>query len=108
LIDKRLVPTLVQCCVAIIRFSNTKQGLLLSEPGSSLDGYPGFSVRAPAATKRISHLLRSVKWSLLQIDRSLLEEGEKDGKKLKEQGKRIVCLWDGSVREKAERSKSEG
>ena len=26
LLDKRLVRTLVQCCVAIIRFRNTKQG----------------------------------------------------------------------------------
>ena len=31
LLDKRLVRTLVQCCVAIIRFRNQKQGLLLSE-----------------------------------------------------------------------------
>lgn len=31
LLDKRLVRTVVQCCVAIIRFRNTKQGLLLSE-----------------------------------------------------------------------------
>jgi hypothetical protein len=30
-LDKRLVRTLVQCCVAIIRFRNHKQGLLLSE-----------------------------------------------------------------------------
>ena len=33
-LDKRLVRTLVQCCVAIIRFRNQKQGLLLSELGS--------------------------------------------------------------------------
>ena len=31
LLAKRLVRTLVQCCVAIIRFRNHKQGLLLSE-----------------------------------------------------------------------------
>ena len=31
LLDKRLVRTLVQCCVAIIRFRNNKHGLLLSE-----------------------------------------------------------------------------
>jgi len=30
-VDKRRVRTVVQCCVAIIRFRNTKQGLLLSE-----------------------------------------------------------------------------
>lgn len=30
-LDKRLVTTLVQCCVAIMRFRNSKQGLLLSD-----------------------------------------------------------------------------
>lgn len=38
LVDKRLVRTLVQCCVAILRFRNHKQGLLLSELGSYMDG----------------------------------------------------------------------
>ena len=108
LLDKRLVRTLVQCCVAIIRFRNTKQGLLLSELGSSMDGYRGLSTTAPAGTKRIRNLLRSIKWSILQIDRSLLEEAEKEVRTLKEQGKRIFCIWDGSVIEKPESSKLEG
>src|SRR6266536_436068 len=108
LIDKRLVRTLVQCCVAIIRFRNNKQGLLLSELGSYLDGYPGLSARATAGTKRISNLLRSLKWSIMHIDRYLLEEADKEVKKLKEQGKRIFCIWDGSVIEKPESSKIEG
>ncbi len=56
LLDKRLVRTLVQCCVAIIRFRNTKQGLLLSEFGSYMDGYRGLSRSATAGTKRISNL----------------------------------------------------
>jgi hypothetical protein len=30
-LDKRLVRTVVSCCVAILRFRNSKQGLLLSE-----------------------------------------------------------------------------
>lgn len=105
-LDKRLVRTLVQCCIAIIRFRNNKQGLLLSELGSYLDGYPGLS--ATAGTKRISNLLRSIKWSVLHIDRYLLEEAGKEVKKLKEQGKRILCIWDGSVIEKPESSKIEG
>jgi hypothetical protein len=41
LLDKRLLRTLVQCCVAIIRFRNNKQGLWLSELGSYMDGYLG-------------------------------------------------------------------
>lgn len=61
LIDKRLVRTFVQCCVATMRFRNNKQGLLLSELGSYLDGYPGVSTTATAGTKRISNLLRSLK-----------------------------------------------
>jgi Transposase DDE domain len=108
LIDKRLVRTLLQCCVAIIRFRNNKQGLLLSELGSYLDGYPGLSTTATAGTKRISNLLRSIKWSIMHIDRYLLEEADKEVKKLKEQGKRILCIWDGSVLEKPESSKIEG
>lgn len=108
LLDKRLVRTLVQCCIAIIRFRNNKQGLLLSELGSYLDGYPGLSATATAGTKRISNLLRSIKWSVLHIDRYLLEEAGKEVRKLKEQGKRILCIWDGSVIEKPESSKIEG
>src|SRR5712692_1052378 len=66
------------------------------------------SVSAPAGTKRLSNLLRSLKWSLLQIDQFLLREAEKEGKHLKEQGKRILCIWDGSVIEKPESEKLEG
>jgi hypothetical protein len=108
LLDKRLVRTLVQCCVAIIRFRNNTQGLLLSEPGSSMDGYRGLSATATAGTRRISNLLRSIQWSILLIDRYLLEEAEQEVKTLKEQGKRILCIGDGSVIEKPESSKLEG
>ena len=80
----------------------------MSELGSYMDGYRGLSATATAGTKRISNLLRSIKWSILQIDRYLLEEAEKEVRTLKEQGKRIVCIWDGSVIEKPESSKLEG
>lgn len=108
LLDKRLVRTLVQCCVAMIRFRNNKQGLLLSELGSYMDGYRGLSERAPAGTKRVSNLLRSLKWSVLQIDQYLLNEANKEVEKLKEQGKKILCIWDGSVLEKPESRTLEG
>src|SRR5713101_3008995 len=94
-LDKRLVRTLVYCCVAILRFRNNKQGLLLSELGSYLDGDPGLSTTATAGTKRIGNLIRSLKWSIFQIDRYLLEEADREVKKLKEQGKRLLCIWDG-------------
>lgn len=101
-LDKRLVRTLVQCCVAIIRFRNHKQGLLLSELGSYLDGYAGLSRTATAGTKRVGNLLRSLKWSALHIDRFLLEEANTEVQRLKAEGKRILCLFDGSVIEKPE------
>src|SRR5690348_12313481 len=84
LLDKRLVRTFVQCCVAILRFRNMKQGLLLSELGSYLQGYQGLSESAPAGTKRISNLLRSLKWSAASVDHYLLNEAHKEVKKLKE------------------------
>jgi Transposase DDE domain len=108
LLDKRLVRTFVQCCVAIMRFRNNKQGLLLSELGSYMDGYDGYSVNAAAGTKRIGNLIRSLKWSLAPIDHYLLEEADKEVKRLKEQGKRLLCIWDGSVLEKPESSTLEG
>jgi hypothetical protein len=73
-----------------------------------MDGYRGFSVSAPAGTKRISNLLRSVKWTVLQIDQFLCQEAEKEVKALREQGKRILCIWDGSVLEKPESEEAEG
>jgi hypothetical protein len=51
LLDKRLVRTLVQVCVVIIRFRNQKQGLVLSEMGSYMDGYQGLSISAKAGNQ---------------------------------------------------------
>jgi hypothetical protein len=107
-LDKRLVGTLLQCLVAIIRFRKNPQALWLSEFGSYLHGYDGYSSSAAAGTKRVGKLLRSVKWTVGLIDRYVLEEADEEVQKLKEQGKRILCLWDGSVVEKAESEKLEG
>ncbi len=100
--DTRLVRTLVQCCVAIRRFRNSKQGLLLSELGSYMGGYVGLSPTATAGTKRLGKLLRSLKWSAGHIDRFLLEEASHEVERLKAQGKRILCLFDGRVLAKPE------
>lgn len=107
-LDKRLVRTLLQCLVAIMRFRNNPQALWLGELGSYLDGYDGSSCSGAAGTKQVGKLLRSVKWTVGFIDRYLLEKADEEVKKLKEQGKRILCLWDGSVLEKAESEKLEG
>src|SRR5256714_7162931 len=85
-LDKRLVRTLVQCCVAIIRFRNAQRGLLLSELGSYLDGGPGLSKTATAGTKRLGKLIRSVKWRVLHIEQFLLEEAGKEVERLRAQG----------------------
>lgn len=108
LLDKRLVRTFVQCCVAILRFRNSKQALLLSELGSYLDGVRGLSTSAPAGTKRLGNLIRSIKWTGHSIDQFLLNEADKEVKRLKAEGKRVLCIWDGSVLEKAESRAAEG
>jgi hypothetical protein len=107
-LDKRLVRTFLQCLVAIIRCRNNAQVLWLSELGSSLDGYGGDACSAAAGTKRVGKLLRSVKWTVVLIERYFLEKTDEEVRKLKEQGERILCVWDGSVVEKAESEKSEG
>ncbi|QBD74485.1 hypothetical protein EPA93_00135 [Ktedonosporobacter rubrisoli] len=99
LLDKRLVRTFLQGCIAILRFRNAKQALLLSELGSYLDGVRGLSTQAPAGTKRPGNLIRSIKWMVASIDQFLLDEADTEVKKLKAQGKRIICIWDGSVLE---------
>lgn len=101
-LDKRLVRTLVQCCVAIIRFRTNQRGLLLSELGSSMEGYHGLSKTATAGTKRVGNLIRSLKWHAFQIDQFLLEEAAKEVERLHGLGERILCIMDGSVLEKAE------
>jgi hypothetical protein len=107
-LDKRLVRTLLQCLVAIIRFRNNAQALWLSELGSYLQGYEGSSSSAAAGTKRVGKLLRSVKWSVKLIDHYLLDKADEAVQRLKGQGERILCIWDGSVLEKAESEKLEG
>lgn len=107
-LDKRLVRTFLQCLVAIIRCRNNTQVLWLSELGSYLNSYGGEACSAPAGTKRVGKLLRSVKWTVGLIERYLLEKADEEVQKLKAQGKRILCIWDGSVVEKAESEKGEG
>lgn len=52
--------------------------------------------------------MRSLKWRVFHIDRYVLEEADKEVKRLKDRGKRILCIWDGSVVEKPESSTAEG
>ena len=99
-LDRRLVRTMLQCLVAILRLRTTPQVLWLSELGSYLQGYEGYARSATAGTKRVGKLLRSVKWTVGLIDGYLLEKADVEVARLKEQGNRVLCLWDGSVVEK--------
>lgn len=107
-LDRRLVRTMLQCLVAILRLRNNPQVLWLSELGSYLQGYEGYARSATAGTKRVGKLLRSVKWTVGLIDGYLLEKADAEVARLKEQGNRVLCLWDGSVVEKAESETLEG
>ena len=73
-LDKRLVRTLLQCLVAIMRLRTHPQALWLWELGSYVQGYDDDSASAPAGTKRVGKLLRSVKWTVGRIDRYLLQK----------------------------------
>lgn len=97
----------MQCLVAILRQRNHPQALWLSELGSYLDGY-GQAPSAAAETKRVGHLLRSLKWNVKEIEMFLLDKAGEQVHQLKKQGKAVLCLWDGRVLEKAESEKLEG
>lgn len=108
ILDKRLVRTLLECLVAIIRLRCNPQALWLSELGAYLHSADGISNSAAAGTKRVGKLLRSIKWTAGIIDQYLLEQADQTVRQLQAQGKRILCLWDGSVLEKAESATREG
>lgn len=108
LLDKRLLRTCMQSMVAIIRFRNHKQGLLLSELGSYMDSSDGLSETAPAGTKRLGNFIRSLKWGKQIREEYLLDQADREVDRLKSLGKRVLCVWDGSVLEKPESEKLEG
>jgi hypothetical protein len=107
-LDKRLVRTFLQCLVAIICCRNHPQALWLSELGSYLSGYDGQQWSAPAGTKRVGKRRHSVKWTVALIDQYLLEKADEVVQTLHTSSRRILCLWDGSVLEKAESATLEG
>src|SRR5690348_719292 len=106
LLDKRLIDTFLQVLIAIVRFRNTQQGLLLSELGSYIRGYNKEVITAPAGTKRIGNFLRSLKWNAAHIDKYILDEADKRVKELKAERKRVLCIHDSSVVEKHESNSS--
>jgi hypothetical protein len=103
-IDKRLVGTFLDTIRAILEHRHRNCGLLLSELG-------GFIVspdRAPAGTKRISNLLRCVKWTFQSVARFLWQEANTRRKALIEEKETVLVVWDDSVNEKPESQKAQG
>ena len=66
-IDRRLVRTFFLTLQAIVRFRHNRSGLLLSELGAHVLS----PSQAPAGTKRLSNLLRSLRWSHTLLARFL-------------------------------------
>jgi uncharacterized protein YbjT (DUF2867 family) len=97
-IDQRLVRTFVRTIDAILCFRNRPHGLLLSELG----GYLLTPEHAAAGTKRLSNLLRSVKWSSSLSETFLWQRATEQLESMEQQGKDALVLWDESVLEKPE------
>jgi hypothetical protein len=105
-LDVRLVRTLANSIIALVRHRNRSLALLLSELGAFLAG----PQHAPAGTKRLSNLIHSEKWEGEEIDDYLLQQG---GQRVEEEAGRVqegraLCILDGSECEKAESSTLEG
>lgn len=103
-LDSRLVRTFLATLIAIVQWRNRAHGLLLSELGA----YLRTPSQAPAGTKRLSNLLRSERWSAELIAQFLWTQARAQVRALQARGERVLLIWDESVLEKSESSKSEG
>ena len=103
-LDVRLVRTFLATIAAILQFRNRAQGLLLSELGALLTS----PEHAPAGTQRLSNLLRSTKWASSLIETYLWQQANEQLEGLEQRGTPVLCIWDGSVLEKAESEHLEG
>lgn len=103
-IDQRLVRTFVRAVEVILSFRHRQYGLLLSELGAYLLS----PEHAPAGTKRLSNLLRCPKWRPFLVSRFLWEQAQGRLAALEATGTEALLVWDDSVLEKPESSRSEG
>lgn len=104
LIDARLVRTLESTVLSIIRHRHRQNGLLLSELGEFIAGPD----HAPAGTKRLSNLLRSPRWGSSEIMEFLLCKSLLLAQSWRQDGHRLLLLYDESVVEKPESLRAEG
>lgn len=105
-LDLRLVRTMANTVIAVVRHRNRPVALLLSELGA----YLADPEHAPAGTKRLANLLRSRQWRAEVVEDYLLACGaarvREEAGSVKEG--RALCILDGSVLEKPESSQAEG
>lgn len=103
-LDKRLVHTFYKTLQVLIQFRNRHNGLLLSELG----GYILSPEHAPAGTKRLSNLLRSLKWTYQLLERFLWDKANAQVTALEAAADEALVVWDESVLEKSESIALEG
>jgi hypothetical protein len=103
-IDKRLIRTLLDTVIAILLFRDRAKNLLLSELGASIAS----PAHAPAGTKRLSNLVRSLRWDGRLIEHFLWQRATDGLEAMEQQGETPLALWDESMLEKPESLKLEG
>jgi hypothetical protein len=103
-IDKRLIRTPLETVVAIVLLGDRAKNLLLSELGA----YIASPRYAPAGTKRLSNLLRSLKWKSQLIEQFVWQRASASVEAMEQQGETPLLLWDQSMREKPQSLKREG
>jgi hypothetical protein len=97
-LDRRLVENFFGLVMVIITHRHRNHGLVLSELG----GYLLPAEHAPAGTKRLSNLLRSVKWGIEIIVAFFWQQADRRVKELHQAGETVLAIWDESVLEKPE------
>lgn len=97
-LDRRLVQTCFDLLLVIILHRHRNQGLVLSELGGVLMGMD----RAPAGTKRISHLLQAKGWSGEEIEAWMWEQGDQRVAAGGQAQEDVYAIWDESEIEKVE------
>lgn len=97
-LDRRLVETFLGLVMVIITHRHRNHGLVLSELG----GYLLTPEQAPAGTKRLSHLLGSLKWGIELLVEFLWRQADQRVNELWPAGESVLAIWDESVLEKPE------
>lgn len=101
--DRRLVHTFLDLLPVIVMHRHRNQGLLLSELGGFLLG----AEHAPAGTKRISNLLRSLGWKAQVVEDYLWQQADQAIDQRLHPQEDVYVIWDESVIEKPESLKAE-